>query len=147
MAGSDGVACAFGACDGATPPCDGDVSQTCTGGLLGRFTCPAGTTCEPGGCTGTGAPCSQDRCDGTTLVSCVNGRELASDCATLPIPSVCDGDDPSCVPSSDLACDPVSFPDRCEGASLVYCDGDRRSFDCASLGFGCGTKNGVTSCM
>lgn len=146
------VACAFGRCDPTTTPaCDGMVTEQCNNGLLNRWTCPAGTTCGGGGqigCTGSGAPCSADQCDGATLAICLNGGELRIDCRTLPIPSICTvtSSAVTCTPSPELACDPMEFIDTCDGTTLHYCDGDRRAFDCATLGLGCGSSGGTTSC-
>lgn len=148
------VQCAFAACDPkTTAACDGNVSQHCTDGLLERWTCPAGTTCGEGtkpqqlGCVGAGAPCSTDRCDDDgALEACLAGREFRLDCGALPIPSRCSSTN-GCRPSPDLSCDPTKFIDACDGSSVVYCDGDRRSFDCTTIGFTkCGTLKGAAAC-
>jgi hypothetical protein len=35
----------------------------------------------------------------------------------------------------DAACDPATFADRCDDASLVYCDGEEQRLDCPKFGF------------
>jgi hypothetical protein len=158
MRAADGNAvCGFGPCVAATTPvCDGDTQLTCNAGVLTRFTCPPGTACVPASiamkgssgiaCTGTGAPCTADRCDGNTVVACINGGEWRRSCGGAVVVSACavasDGV-ARCVPDPALACDPMQFLDHCDGAELVYCDGDERRVDCTSLGFrGCGTESG-----
>jgi hypothetical protein len=159
MRAADGNAvCGFGACDASSAPvCDGVMQLTCQAGVLTRFTCPPGTACDPASlamphsqgvaCTGTGAPCTGDRCDGADVVSCLNGGEWRHGCnGAGGVPSVCSFE-PSgiatCTPDPDLACDPTQYVDRCDGAKLVYCDGDVRRVDCASLGFtSCTTESG-----
>jgi len=146
--GTDGATrCGFATCPTPAPPdhCEGNTEVTCDHGVLERLTCSPGV-CSMGSqgprCAGTGAPCTQDRCDGDTLMQCLGRREQPFACDQLPIPSVCGqgcayGVCPvsRCLPSSRLSCDPLSHVDTCDGTRIVYCDGQERTVDCAALGF------------
>lgn len=155
---SGNAECGFGRCGTApSAACDGNVALQCSDGVLLRWTCPSGSHCGPdpsnpgaGTCIGDGAPCTADRCDGSDAIWCVEQREWRLACGHLPIPGACTLDDAgvaSCAPEPDLACDPSQYLDHCDGARLVYCDGDEREIDCTTLGFtGCGPVQSWTGC-
>lgn len=149
--------CGMGTCTGPpASPCDGNRSVTCRDGVLHGWSCPQGTTCGPAGadgvgCFGAGAACSAERCEGDEAVHCLEGHEWTFACERLPVRGTCAVDArgiADCVPSPGLACDPLAHADDCDGTRVIYCDGERRSVDCASLGFAsCVAAGGSATCM
>jgi hypothetical protein len=154
--GSDGQPeCGIGACPSPAPApkCDGEIFEECVNGVLMRRECSLGVCAlDPQGsydCDGTGAQCQTDECDGDVLLKCLGGRQIPVPCNESAVPSTCgyEGSTAQCAPSPSLACDPVSHVDRCDGTSVVYCDGEEREIDCVSLGFsGCGSVTGGAAC-
>lgn len=144
--GTSGLAtCGVGTC--VAPPsvaCDGNTAQMCDDGVSHRQTCPVGSVCVPssngGECVGSGPACNSSRCEQDTSILCVGGRELPIACSALSINGTCSTAATAaatlgCVPAADLACDPTTFAERCDGSRLVYCDGTEREIDCTSVGF------------
>jgi hypothetical protein len=124
--------------------CDGSRVVHCSEGVLWHTDCLLEMG-EPCSLDSLGTPrcsrdtgCTSDRCEGGDAVRCDTGYEWRRvPCAGLRIPAVCrvENDKSGCVPAPDLRCDPRTHVDRCDGTSLIYCDGDERALDCRTLGF------------
>jgi len=155
--------CGLGPCSGNGTSCDGGVQTDCQGGVLSRTPCVLGTQCgqvragySALGCVPT-VGCINPHCEGDVRVDC-DGTGARVDCRNaLAIPGGCSASvvgvwdsplrDYPCVPSPQLACNPETHADRCDGTHLVYCDGQERSIDCAVIGFhACGTSRGHAAC-
>jgi hypothetical protein len=134
--------------------------STCGEFLYARSTPPT----EVAGCIGPGPACTADRCDGSTLVSCVGGHEARLDCAPSGL---------ACVTRKDSALDGPTFifcaagtecktsafcglgtecgydyADSCKGNILTYCDaGKIATLDCVKAGWtGCISDKQGTRC-
>lgn len=122
--------------------CDGGAVKTCSLGVdqlvgdpsRGRIPCEGeNPVCvdldrRTAQCVRTGAPrCDADfteRCDGGAAVRCVEGYEVADDCAAHG--NACelgDGPEARCVLAPATACDPADYTETCEGTGLVGCEG------------------------
>jgi len=111
------------ACADTGPNCDGDVIRDCFAGLAIARDCGAeGLTCIDNGnlMCGSEASCTESRCDGDRLFTCVEaeGHEVARDCG----PGLCHVDAEtgwgSCLPSRET-CERGS--DFCDGDVAVHC--------------------------
>jgi hypothetical protein len=155
----DGKAeCGFEPCTKETfvEVCDGNDHVVCQNGVVKHIDCAPGagrapTTCGERkgggiGCISLAPACSPEsrpHCVGSDVVSCIQGLESRRACGTYPIPMTCDVDEEcgpdgtcvACIPSPRLRCDPRHHADRCNGARVVYCDGQEREIDCTALGF------------
>lgn len=148
--------CSAGACTPGTsamPHCVGTVSQYfCTSaGHQGAQDCAQlapGWICEEGrGCVdGTLPSCvgSGYQCQGTHLVTCLDGRAHDDDCATTTTGGTCmlasDASSAVCVAGASAACDPFAdAANTCSGTSVQSCAGGQRvTIDCTAYGFaGC----------
>lgn len=143
--------CGAGTCDGFVTQCNGNVLKTCANGIEHDLNCASsGSTCEPSGitahCRGKGATCTVPlgsaalRCDGKSLVSCVDGQEASQDCGEFNLG--CFGPPPggsgySCALGSD--CTAASDTPTCQGNVIHYCNkGKFDTYDCGAHGFvGC----------
>ncbi len=151
-----GQVCESGACAAPSQECsepagttscrDGDLHRCDPGGKDVVVPCPAVEPCiELGGgqkaCASSGPECTpgaERRCEGTSVVECrpypSANREVRIDCARVE-GMTCGGEDAFCAPAS-AECDPATDPQACDGALLAGCwAGERRSIDCAGLGF------------
>jgi hypothetical protein len=151
VTGTNGVVdCGIGSCSGLSANCVGDKLQYCATGIVRELDCgEAKATCVSTGvphCRGTGAPCSQTsldpldppalRCDGTRVVTCVDGQEASFDCATLQLGCYANVNRKAFGCALGNQCDPTSFSDTCAGLKLSYCDdGVPATFDCGAAGF------------
>jgi hypothetical protein len=144
--------CGTGLCDTDVDTfegCQGDNAELCYHGVGLSIDCKAlGLVCSTAGCVADGPSCEvgEERCAGDSLIVCDRNLERTIDCAQTPIPGTCaEGD---CVPARGLECDPLTFVDRCDGNSLAFCDGKRRSFDCVGAGFSaCSTVDLAATCV
>ncbi len=152
-----GSTCSDGTrCDAVPNTCDGSSVANCDymTGYLERYDCDAilpGTTCRvvnnQAVCRLPGAPCTDSRCDGDTLVECESGQETRIDCARLG--QHCrpgSGAGSVCVPPPINACSSAfkcatalysACPNGrdCPGIPLNVCVNQTvQPFDCASIG-------------
>ncbi len=143
-------------CDpGAPQACVGNLAQFCSlAGTGSEADCGAlGERCVMKNgfptCVGSGPSCTSSRCDGSDLILCDGSFERRILCNELPITSVCqaNGDTVGCVPSPALACDATKYTDRCEGTSLVFCDGEEERLDCSVFGFSRCVERGDTGAV
>jgi hypothetical protein len=151
---SEPATCGYATCDASfARRCDGDTLLFCANGVVQHRDCrprpgrsPMG--CRDGECVSLAPECSPDhpaRCEGSDVISCIDGRENRTRCAAYALPMTCGSGPcsygatcPTCIPSPRLRCQPGAHVDRCEGTNLVYCDGEERTIDCRSIGFaGC----------
>jgi len=150
VVGANGPACGLGPCTEAAQRCDGNVLVSCDAeeGIESLTFCDQfGWTCEESGsnlarCSdGTSVACTpgvEPRCEGTTLVRCVDRFELGVDCASLVEGMGCFllGTHSYC--GFGDACDPdlSKGMETCEGTVMSYCAaGLRETLDCADYGF------------
>jgi hypothetical protein len=144
---TNGVSCDLltwnDACDGnRLVQCDSSThleSSIDCGTLVPGATCGkwVSATCLP-----PGPACNSFyplRCDGDTLIDCVNGHEFAVDCTASESHCVDKGSNFACVTDA-TQCGGWSpgggTPDQCTGDSLVFCvNGHVESVDCTKLGF------------
>jgi hypothetical protein len=164
--GAAGLVCGYESCvdalcDGHAGEisCDGDrlvechdeggvsaiMTLDCSSEAWGGSTCGSVDGSATVDCVGTGATCdeylSQDRCEGSVAVRCINGKESSFDCASLVVfghPYACGGQG-KCVAGSDCT---DTDDQRCEGGVVSFClDGVWMDVDCAANGFsGCTTE-------
>lgn len=170
-----------GTSEGTTPSCTpANRAGSCVDGKA--VTCGSAQNCPAFGlgctvhertgldptafCVGTGPACATNeyydihydqgiRCEGNTLVTCMNGTETEVDCASFARGFTCyGGSTPHC--GLGAACEPGSFlrptqsPTTCEGTSLVVCNAGRIDrVDCRALGFtSCAeVASGVARCV
>lgn len=155
--------CGYGSCSPGAFSCvdaqgkaGGSLVQSCLDGVLRRHDCgQQGGTCAPAAiigawCQGTGPTCTTSgtdnslRCDGSVLVSCLNGAEARHDCAKESL---------GCFPNSGTSgfrcaagkdCDPNKYSAVCAGTKLTFCNnGKVDEVDCKSAGFsGCSPDDG-----
>ena len=129
--------------------CDDDVI------IAGPDCAALGLGCLDGSCIGSGAACMGGSrsnegavfydgmsCEGTTLVSCVYGREHRLDCATVAAGFSCQTHAGASFCGIGAECTPAapaegSGPEEtCEGNSVVFCNAGRvERIECTSLGF------------
>ena len=159
-----------------TGPCDLPVHSYCQGTEI--LTCANGdetdggyayvtedcadegnSTCIPspdGGywplCKGPGPACTNDRCDGTTLVRCLAGHEARYDCPLFGLGCFTDKDPDTDLEESAFCglgteCG-YDYPDSCEGNVLRFCNaGKVATLDCVAAGWkGCVSDSGGTRC-
>lgn len=94
--GARGLSCSGGAqpeCVGsgscaAAPSCDGNVAVTCVNGMRQRMDCGADSLksrCDAGACVARSAECGDelDRCAGSDLQTCIDGRWRTVSCGNL----------------------------------------------------------------
>ena len=120
------------------------------GSTCGRWEVDA--SIEVLGCFGAGSACTADRCDGTTLVSCVGGHEARSDCTRLGLRCFTRGGSDFDYPTSAFCatgteCKTSAFcglgaecgndySDSCNGNTLTFCDvGKITKLNCAKAGW------------
>lgn len=165
VANNGNVDCGFGTCSGGTPSCvtpdgmpGGNLLQHCDNGILKRDDCTRlGASCNPSGvphCRGDGPACSAPsvfnptlRCDGSVLVTCVDGGEARYDCAKLGLGCFANvgGNGFGCAAGND--CDPENFTATCVGTKLSFCNqGKIQTTDCKSAGFTTCSPNNGGSC-
>jgi hypothetical protein len=153
-----GFGCALGVCtqiDSKNDYCQGDVIGYCTtddakfdagpGYFIPQSPCSnyGGSSCSnSAGCVGPGPACTDDRCDGDTLVSCLAGHEARLDCTDYGLDCLSDKD-----PDTDLDQTTAAFcglgtecgydyADSCKGSVLTYCNaGKIATLDCAAAGW------------
>lgn len=168
VANGNNVDCGFGTCSGGQPSCvgpdgnpGGNLVQSCQNGITKHQDCTLfNASCNPSGllgahCRGNGPACSSPsfgnntlRCDGTVLVSCLDGQEAKRDCAPFnlgcyPNPNGAAGF--SCAAGNE--CDANSFTSSCVGTKLTFCnDGKIDQIDCAASGFSTCNPNNGGSC-
>jgi hypothetical protein len=156
LSGKNHVECGAGTCAAVAATCSGTSVQTCDNNNVFRlFDCTEiGASCNPSlvaHCRGNGAACaapsasdSSLRCDGDTLVSCLDGQEAALDCTKLGVHCFANakGDHAACALGN--ACDPSTYGATCSGTTLSFCnDGRVDTYDCAQGGFTmCNPANG-----
>lgn len=154
--------CGYGSCAaGTASSCVGSKVQTCNAGILQQTDCAQiGATCVVGTlgnahCRGTGASCTGGittnatgtplRCDGTTLVTCLDSQEAKFDCAAdnQQCLSAVGGQPFGCALGN--ACDSATFAHTCSGNKLTFCnDGLMATFDCGAAGYsGCDPNAGT----
>jgi len=157
--------CGFGTCSGVTSGCvspdgnaGGNLVQTCNGGILQRADCTRfDASCNPSSvahCRGNGAPCNKGplgdtslRCDGSVLVTCIDGQEGRYDCGTDSLGCFAGVGNNAFGCAAGTACDPNSFGASCQGLKLTFCNkGVMQSVDCGSFGFTSCSPNGGGSC-
>jgi hypothetical protein len=154
--GTNRPECGAGTCAAQGASCNGTQVQTCNNnGVYKLFDCgELGAACNPtiiAHCRGLGAACTAPsandtslRCDGDTLVSCLDGQEGSLDCGKLGVHCLpnAKGDHFACALGN--ACDPANYQATCSGTTLSFCnDGRVDTFDCAAGGFTmCNAANG-----
>lgn len=137
--------CSLGTCDaGVGVSCLGNIRVSCQKGSLWQVNdCSKLEQAACGqldgglyGCVGTGAPCTAPRCEGDTVVFCLNGNEARYDCTKQELKCITDiNGNPICRKGVD--CDQNSFGETCNGTVLTYCDnGKLKTIDCAAAGLG-----------
>ncbi|MBW2704309.1 MAG: hypothetical protein JRF33_26110 [Deltaproteobacteria bacterium] len=125
--------------------CDGDMIVECASGILSSFSCPSylGLTClevdgAPTCVGGSGEVCGaehQDRCEGSTMVTCRFGWIGSVDCGSLHPQATCRMEEgmPACRPKSS-GCD-YTLPETCLDGVITYCDmGQIATLDCGQFG-------------
>jgi hypothetical protein len=152
--------CGYGTCGGLSASCvnpdgnaGGNLVQTCDNGIIERTDCTKlDASCNPSGvahCRGNGPACSGNdalRCDGDTLVGCLDGQEGRTDCTKYSLHCLAkkDGSGFACLAGTE--CDPNQAP-TCMGTKLQFCNqGKSQTFDCASAGFSTCNPNNGGSC-
>jgi hypothetical protein len=146
------VACGYGTCAIGLPTCaDENTVQSCFTGILQKEDCSREDgKCTPGNlrgahCRGNGAGCSGTdnlACEGSVLVSCLDGQEARRDCArdNLRCVNKHGGGGFDCALGDD--CDSGSFPASCNGKTLRFCNnGKETTLSCADYGFNGCTPN------
>jgi hypothetical protein len=151
-----GGGCNYGLCSGPPYSCAGTTVRSCdpvapdaASYLHFNDECTTATTatCGPGPdggatCIGTGPACTEDRCEGTTLVSCQGGHEAPYDCASVGLLCIDAGNDGGetgntgvyCALGND--CGLLPHP-SCDGDVLHFCnEGLLASVNCATSGWG-----------
>lgn len=105
---------------------------------------PAGPTAS------CGAETNRGRCDGDTLIWCEEGQVFTSDCAEMDMPCgyASSLDIYGCIapPSSD-PCQGETYTGRCDGDTVIWCDGKGvESLACATS---CGyvAAEGIFNCL
>jgi hypothetical protein len=146
--------CGYGSCAISIPAshCEGDVIVGCTGVVTKSDCSLQDSTCIPGAlaanCRGKGAPCQGNgalRCEGQTLVSCVDGQEARDNCTTRNL-SCYDhanqGNTPACALGD--SCNPLQYSAQCSNLVLKFCNqGKVQTIDCGAYGFnGCSVDMG-----
>lgn len=166
VANGNNVDCGYGTCSGSSKACvspdgtsGGNLLEQCDNGILRREDCTRiDASCNPSGilgphCRGNGPACSSGvldgplRCDGSVLVSCVDGAEARFDCASLRLGcfAKAGGGGFGCAAGNE--CDPGNYPITCVGSTLKFCNnGKVQTFDCASAGFSTCSPNNGGSC-
>jgi hypothetical protein len=154
-------ACAYGACSGSEPYCEGAVGFMCDGSVQDRLECNSpfhrSPTCvaEEYGVRCVSAPvrpCEyetfQGYCDGNVAVTC-NGRYVLEwDCDQFPTLSEClaipEYHEAICARTGDgEPCDDEEDA-TCVGSVLRACVNSRwLTFDCARVGGACNAEAGV----
>jgi hypothetical protein len=162
VANNGNVDCGYGTCGGGNSTCvtpdgnpNGNLVQSCDNGILHRTDCTKiGSSCNPSGvahCRGNGTACSAPsfnnntlRCEGSVVVSCVDGQEGRYDCNNLNLgcyqnPS---GTGFGCFAGTE--CNPQNFSASCSGLKLTFCNkGKIQTADCGGSGFaGCNPNMG-----
>jgi hypothetical protein len=165
LASGNNVDCGYGTCSGGTASCvnaagaaNGNLVQTCDNGILQRQDCArVGASCNPSGvlgahCRGNGPSCSAPsitnnslRCEGSVLVSCLDGQEGRYDCGQLNLgcfPNPGGNAGFNCYAGND--CDPNNYMATCVGTKLSFCNkGKVQTVDCGGAGFtGCNPQGG-----
>jgi hypothetical protein len=165
VANNGNVDCGYGSCSGGTASCvtpdgmpGGNLVQRCDNGILKREDCTrTSASCNPSGvahCRGDGPACSAPgifnntlRCDGSVLVSCVDGGEARYDCGKVNLGCFANvgGNGFACAAGNE--CDPNNYTATCVGTKLTFCNkGKVQSADCASAGFATCSPNNGGSC-
>jgi len=158
--------CGYGTCSAGAGTCvtpdgtpGGNLVQSCNGGILQRTDCSRfDASCNPSGlgahCRGNGPACSQSaigdatlRCDGSVLVSCIDGQEARYDCGkdNLGCFSGVNGGAFGCAAGN--ACTTNNYPATCSGLKLTFCNkGVVQTADCGAAGFATCSPNNGGSC-
>jgi hypothetical protein len=158
VAASNNLGCGIGTCsrDGGT--CMGDLLQNCSGGILSNLDCSHFyATCVTTGfahCRGKGPGCQQPnplnafgdgiRCDGNTLVVCLDGQEASYDCGKIGTSCFANANQSGnfgCSQGAD--CNPNNYTETCTGGTLTFCnDGKVDTYNCTAHGYSaCNASN------
>jgi hypothetical protein len=159
VASGNNIDCGAGSCGAVVSvSCMGNVLQSCVNGVLHNHDCAAtAEECIPQSglsiahCRGTGPTCSSPsatnnvlRCDGSTLVTCNDGKEARFDCNSLGMGCYTryGSSTQACLYGAE--CDPATYTNVCMGSQLKFCDnGKVVTVDCGAAGFsGCDPSNG-----
>jgi len=143
--------------------CEGQTLVWCEGGAIKRHDCAAsGRACalensdigyncvaapSPPPASGCGGETYYGRCEGQTLVWCEGGAVRRHDCAGDG--RVCALESSSvgynCVAASTGGCGSETYYGRCEGQTLVWCEGGAvQRYNCSAVGMSCGLQDSVT---
>jgi hypothetical protein len=165
-----GLGCILGPCTHSDPKtgdyCQDDIFGYCTsegakfdagpGVFIPQSPCSdyGGSSCDNSGCVGPGPTCTDDRCDGTTLVSCLEGHEARLDCTHYGLECLSEKDpDTDLDKSTGAFCGlgtecGYDYADSCKGSTLTYCNaGKIATLDCAAAGWStCISDGNVTRC-
>jgi hypothetical protein len=162
VANNGNVDCGYGTCGGGAASCvtpdgnpGGNVVQSCDNGILHRADCSkVASSCNPSGvahCRGNGpagaAPSFANdtlRCEGSVLVSCLDGQEGRYDCGQLNLGCYTNPSGTGFGCFAGTECNPSNFSASCSGTRLTFCNkGKIATADCAAAGFaGCNPNNG-----
>jgi hypothetical protein len=142
--------------------CRGTIARNCTGG--GTSTTDDGFDCasQSAKCTlaagvpactlAAGAACTPDAppsCDGARVIACVDGHQVAVDCAVIglecDIARLTGADLFDLTAACALATPTCTGADRCDGTQLTSCGrGQEYKVDCVSVGLaGCDATKGA----